>query len=586
MREGKFGLQSGTANKNLSIFCVTGFLSLCGMLFFSLPVFAHPAANFNPVFTGGSNQSISGCRDQNISINSYLAIIDSDAGQTETWSIAAAPLNGSLSGFSSTGMSTGGMMTPTGLSYTPATGFTGFDTFVVNVSDGIASAATTIVVHVRQLPVLSSTLTPAAICDQTMFSYVPASASGGASFAWHRNYTPGISNTTASGSGNPNETLINTTYYAVPVTYVYTTTANGCSSIQNVIVNVNPTPRLSSKLYDTTCNGASYSYIPLTPTAGTSYLWSRASVAGISPSSSSGAGNINETLISTLPSPVTVVYNFALSANGCTSNRNLNVYVIPQPPLTSISTTGPSSVCAGTMYQNFGAGIAAPAGVTYSWSTVNAEIWATGAGKQYILVSFPNPGDASVTLIINGGATSCAGNSTYSVNVGSIGSAAAGVIYYNYQLIYLDNTADSYQWGYDDVNTLDSTAVHGATFQSYPITGPDFIAHYYWVMVAKNGCMQKVYYNGPLAVATPHPATQSGIKLYPNPAGNVLNIVVAGSNGNTDVSVVNMLGQVMKTKSFTGNNVQLDISDLPAGGYMINCSQDGVKMATERFIKN
>ena len=58
----------------------------------------------------------------------------------------------------------------------------------------------------------------------------------------------GISNLAAAGTDNPNETLINTTFDPVVVTYTYTLSANGCSNVQNVPVTVNPKPILSSTL--------------------------------------------------------------------------------------------------------------------------------------------------------------------------------------------------------------------------------------------------------------------------------------------------------------------------------------------------
>ena len=50
----------------------------------------------------------------------------------------------------------------------------------------------------------------------------------------------GISNPATSGTGDINETLINTTTSPVNVTYVYTLTANGCTNTQNLTVTVNP----------------------------------------------------------------------------------------------------------------------------------------------------------------------------------------------------------------------------------------------------------------------------------------------------------------------------------------------------------
>ena len=135
-----------------------------------------------------------------------------------------------------------------------------------------------------------------------------------------------------SGTGNPNETLTNTTASPVTVRYVYTLTANGCTNpaTYNVDVLVNPTPTLTSTLTPPAiCSGTVFSYTPSSSTTGTSFGWTRAAVAGITPAAAgSGTGNPNETLTNTTASPVTVRYVYTLTANGCTNPATYNVDVL------------------------------------------------------------------------------------------------------------------------------------------------------------------------------------------------------------------------------------------------------------------
>src|SRR5690606_18174336 len=124
-----------------------------------------------------------------------------------------------------------------------------------------------------------------AICNNTAFSYAPTSSSSGATFSWTRAAIPGISNPAATGNGNPNETLIDTTALPVDVTYVYSVTADGCTNPAkfNVVVRVNPTPALSSTLAPPAiCSGTTFTYTPTSETPGTIFNWTRAAVAGIS----------------------------------------------------------------------------------------------------------------------------------------------------------------------------------------------------------------------------------------------------------------------------------------------------------------
>lgn len=139
-----------------------------------------------------------------------------------------------------------GINTATSASNITHTG--GTATFNVNVNVAIHAVLTSTL-----SPVLSSTLSPPAICSGTAFSYTPASASTGATFAWTRPVIAGLSNLTANGTDNPNETLTNTTSGSVFATYIYTVTANGCtnSDTDSVIVEVNA---LSAPIASATAN--------------------------------------------------------------------------------------------------------------------------------------------------------------------------------------------------------------------------------------------------------------------------------------------------------------------------------------------
>jgi hypothetical protein len=240
-------------------------------------------------------------------------------------------------------------------------------TYVYTLTDNGCTNPVTyiVVVTVNPTPMLTNTLTPPAICSNTLFSYNPTSGTAGTTFAWSRADVAGISNPTASGTRNPNETLINTTALPVNVTYVYTLTANGCSNIQNVIVTVNPTPTLTSTLTPPAiCSNTVFSYTPTSGTPGTTFAWTRAAVAGISNPAASGTGNPNETLINTTTAPVNVVYIYTLSANGCSNIQNVVVIVNPTPTLTSTLT--PPAICSNTLFSyNPTSGTA---GITFAWS--------------------------------------------------------------------------------------------------------------------------------------------------------------------------------------------------------------------------
>ena len=103
--------------------------------------------NHAPYFTNGASNTISVCSDSVSSINTSLSVVDSDNAQLETWGLVSAPAHGTLASSYGT-FSTGSTLTPSGLSYTSMTGYTGSDTFKIRVSDGIAADTITMYVTV------------------------------------------------------------------------------------------------------------------------------------------------------------------------------------------------------------------------------------------------------------------------------------------------------------------------------------------------------------------------------------------------------------------------------------------------------
>lgn len=101
--------------------------------------------NQAPVFVGGATSLTLAKNAAALDLKPNLHVSDPDAGQTEVFSVAAAPLHGALILSSDALVASGGTnLTPGGtITYAPATGYTGSDTFVVRVSDGTAFATRT-----------------------------------------------------------------------------------------------------------------------------------------------------------------------------------------------------------------------------------------------------------------------------------------------------------------------------------------------------------------------------------------------------------------------------------------------------------
>jgi hypothetical protein len=246
----------------------------------------------------------------------------------------------------------GSPVTGTGSTINLPTGtLTSATTFNVLASNSCSvQMANTVTVNITPLATLSSSLTAPAICTNTAFSYTPTSTTLGTTFNWSRAVVAGISNSLANGTGNPNETLINTTTAPINVTYAYSLIANGCTNptVYNVVVVVNPTPTLTSTLTPpAVCDGNPFQYIPTSATPGAIFNWSRAVVAGISNSAATGTDDPNETLFNTTSDPVNVTYQYTLLANSCANPTAYNVVVAIEPSPSVVATDTVVSNTAG-----------------------------------------------------------------------------------------------------------------------------------------------------------------------------------------------------------------------------------------------
>jgi ribosomal protein S4E len=284
-------------------------------------------------------------------------------------------------------------------------------TYVITTTANSCPTPQNVVVTVNPDPILSSTLTPGAICSGDTFTYTATSATSGSTFSWTRAAVAGISQGASSGAiGSINEILTNTTTAPVNVTYIITTTANSCPTSQNVVVTVNPDPVLSSTLTPgAICSGDTFTYTATSATSGSTFSWTRAAVAGISQGASSGAiGSINEILTNTTTAPVNVTYEITTTANGCPTPQNVVVTVNPDPVLSSTLT--PGAICSGDTFTY--TATSATSGSTFSWTRAavagiseSASSGVTGSINEILTNTTTAP--INVTYVITTTANSC-----------------------------------------------------------------------------------------------------------------------------------------------------------------------------------
>ena len=79
-------------------------------------------------------------------------------------------------------------------------------------------------------------------------------------------------------------------------------------------------------------------------------------------------------------------------------------------------------------------------------------------------------------------------------------------------------------------------------------------------------------------------AEESTISLYPNPANDVLNIALQGTEVNEAV-VIDIYGKTVARTTVSEGNNTLDISALPAGMYFVQLRADNNVKATQKIVK-
>ncbi len=214
-----------------------------------------------PVFDGGSPQSLVVCENSvGDSINLLFTVTDTDPGLTETYTVTVSPAHGAISagGTATSGTS----VAPTGWAYTPATGYSGLDSFVIQVGNGYNTASATVYVTVNPLPEAGAiTGVATAVCVGATVTLTDTAAGG----AWSSAATGiaavvGSAGLTMTGEVTGLAAGIDTIYYSV---------TNSCgTAVASAVVTVNPLPVVgtitgpdticisnSAELIDTTAGG-------------------------------------------------------------------------------------------------------------------------------------------------------------------------------------------------------------------------------------------------------------------------------------------------------------------------------------------
>ena len=275
----------------------------------------------------------------------------------------------------------------------------------------------TATVIVNPKPNAVATNSAQTICSGSAITTIGSSGNvASTTFNWARDNTGTVTGIGASGSGDINGSLTNTTSAPVTVTFTITPTANSCPGTPiTATVLVNPTPNVvATNSAQTICSGNAITTMAFSGSvASTVYNWTRDNTGTVTGIGASGTGNnISGNLTNTTTAPVTVTFTLTPTANSCTGS-SITATVIVNPKPNVVATNSAQTICSGIAITSIGLS-GNVASSTFSWTRDNTTLVTgipNGTGNN-ISGSLTNTTNApvTVTFTITPTANSCPGS--------------------------------------------------------------------------------------------------------------------------------------------------------------------------------
>ena len=478
-------------------------------------------------FAGGDSQSVNVCQDAaHFSIDSLMSVIDYTPGSIDTWSVVLPPVHGEID-VDYDSVSSGGILVPSGLSYTPAAGYQGSDAFRIRVTNGTLSD--TIRVNVTVIPLLTGAgaiTGPSVLCSGFAVALTDSLGSG----TWSSSNNS-ISIDQAGGSG------VVTGMHPGQDTILYIRN-NGCSADTAWrTISVLPVPDAGAiSGLNTVCVSATITLSDYAPGGAWSSGDSMVTVAaGIVTGRYAGPGLI--------------IYSVSNAACIATATYIVHVDGFPAVPVIS----GQGNLCVGAQVSlDGGSGL----GI---WSSDAANIAAVNA--QTGLVNGLAAGTATISYVVTNSCGASAAVKTMTVDP----LPDAPAITRKENIMYAPVGFAGYQW------LLDGAPIADAVADTFYVTASGV----YGVSVSSpQGCYG----------ASP-PYAYSGcnaddLEIYPNPVQTKACILWCDK---TNVRVATADGKILLTADDTNS---IDLSSLPDGVYMVTVYDGkGKKIKTKRITK-
>jgi hypothetical protein len=328
--------------------------------------------------------------------------------------------------------------------------------------------------------------------------------------------------------------------------YTVTGTVGACTSSKtdSIMVNqiVNPTLTISAN--DTVCTGGT-TIINATGNA-TTYTWTPKT--GL-------AAPTNTTSVWATPT-VTTVYTIQGNVGACytTASHTVTVLSTISPTLTVNSAT----VCAGTT-----ATVSVSGYNSYTWTPaagLNASTGATVTGSPTVSTNY--------VVAASSGACKTVGKARITVNAIPVVTVNSFTTCANGTVTVIAGGGTTYTWS-------PATGLSASTGASVVITAPATASTTvtYTVTGTKTGCSASAVstltvgncYAGIAEVTNPN-----NVVMYPNPSSGLVNINMSQLDAGTTLSVTDMIGKEVFKTSVHETSLNLDLSGLQQGMYIIS----------------
>jgi hypothetical protein len=479
-------------------------------------------------FVNGKAQFIESCENAVLAINNLLKVQDYYPGYTDTWTLSMTPMHGTVNA-SYSAVSTGGVLIPIGLTYTPGPGFTGMDSFRVQVSNGAVTDLTTIRVKIDPVLTTAGAISgPSEVCEGSNIVLTSGMPGG----------TWSCADANVSIIGGPGCSVGGVNAGTVTISYTLSNFCGPISSIKIVTVHPLPDPGAVTGL-DAVCKGGTVTLA--------------ATVPGGTWNSSNGNTSIINGVVTGLNAGAEVV-RYTVANAWCQATIGYPMVVEVFPYAGSIQ--GVAQICAGES-----------ATITDS---VLYGVWRSGNANATVLPITPSsPAHGVVTGLATGLAsisyslTNSCGTADAMLQVFVAPVPDAPVINEHDGELNVTGLYQSYQW------LKNGVAIPGAVADQQQV---QYEALYAIVVGNSYGC--KVT-SKPFAYG----CDPSTLTAYPNPVTATMQLSWCRP---VTARVVSVDGRIVRT--FTNTN-QVDFSGMPDGIYVVDILDDNKSIRTLKVTR-